>query len=51
MIKQLMNFIHNCLEFWTSSPSERAKPDKLEEIVVIEGAYYDAQTEKWIHAP
>jgi len=44
-----MNFIRDCLEFWTSP--KHSKPDKLEEIVVIEGAYYDAQTEKWIHAP
>ena len=49
MIEKLLSFIHDCLEFWTHR--SEIKSNGLEEIVVIEDAYYDAQTEKWIHEP
>ncbi len=43
-----MSFIRDCWKFWYDS---RSAQSNLEEIVVIEDTYYDAQTEKWIHVP
>ncbi len=48
MIAQLMNFVRDCMEFWRN-PSQSKTTENLEEIVIIEDSYYDAQTEKWIH--